>query len=115
MKEARERFSRYLHRCYGDRSTPKHYLNDLDLFIGQAGEQSAASITVKNVDEFVDSQLEANLKPATINRRVAPRCTLFSSIWPVKNQTKHGRIQSTDDGMRSKKAKVCPEMLRKQR
>ena len=80
MKEARERFSQYLHRCYGDRSTPKHYLNDLDLFIGQAGEQSAASITVKNVDEFVDSQLEANLKPATINRRVATLHTFFEYL-----------------------------------
>ena len=32
------------------------------------------------MDEFVDSQLEANLKPATINRRVATLHTFFEYL-----------------------------------
>ena len=33
MLAAKEQFSQYLHRRYGDRSTPKHYSSDLEMFI----------------------------------------------------------------------------------
>jgi hypothetical protein len=47
MLKARKRFAQYLYRRYGDRSTPKHYLNDVDLFIRQVGDQPPTTITVK--------------------------------------------------------------------
>jgi len=33
MNKAIERFERYLQRRYGDRSTPKHYLSDMRIFV----------------------------------------------------------------------------------
>jgi site-specific recombinase XerD len=80
MLKARKRFAQYLHRCYGDRSTPKHYLNDLDLFIRQVGDKSPESVTVKDIDEFMDSQLEQQLKPSTVNRRLASLHTFFEYL-----------------------------------
>jgi site-specific recombinase XerD len=90
MLKARKRFAQYLNRCYGDRSTPKHYLNDVDLFVRQVGDKSPASVTVKDVEEFIDSQMEKQLKPATINRRLASLHTFFEylaseepdKVWP---------------------------------
>lgn len=80
MLKARKRFAQYLYRCYGDRSTPKHYLNDIDLFIRQVGSKSPESVIVKDVDDFVDSQMEKQLKPATINRRLASLHTFFEYL-----------------------------------
>lgn len=80
MLKARKRFAQYLHRCYGDRSTPKHYLNDLDLFVRQVGDKSAESVTVKEVDDFIESQMDKHLKPATINRRLASLHTFFEYL-----------------------------------
>jgi len=80
MLKARKRFAQYLRRCYGDRSTPKHYLNDLDLFIRQVGDKCPASVTVKDVDDFIDSQMEKQLKSATINRRLASLHTFFEYL-----------------------------------
>lgn len=80
MLKARNRFAQYLHRCYSDRSTPKHYLSDIDLFIRQVGEKSPQSVTTKDVDEYIDAQMEKQLKPATINRRVASLHTFFEYL-----------------------------------
>ena len=80
MLKGRKRFAQYLRRCFGDRSTPKHYLNDLDLFVRQVGDKSPESVTVKDVDEFVDNQMEKQLKPATINRRMASLHTFFEYL-----------------------------------
>lgn len=90
MLKARERFAQYLTRCYGDRSTPKHYLNDVDLFIRQVGYKCPESVIVKDVDDFIESQMEQQLKPATINRRLASLHTFFEylaseepdKVWP---------------------------------
>ena len=35
MIKEKERFSAYLQRRYSDRSTPKHYLNDLEMLAHQ--------------------------------------------------------------------------------
>jgi site-specific recombinase XerD len=80
MLKARKQFAQYLHRCYGDRSTPKHYLNDLDLFVRQVGDKSPESVTSKDVDDFIDAQMEKQLKPATINRRLASLHTFFEYL-----------------------------------
>ena len=63
---------------YGDRSTPKHYLNDLDLFIRQIGDKASEQITVRDIDDFIDNQVEKQLKPVTINRRIAPLHPTFA-------------------------------------
>jgi hypothetical protein len=38
--EATAIFSRYLYRRYGNRSTPKHYLSDLAIFLRHLGDKA---------------------------------------------------------------------------
>jgi site-specific recombinase XerD len=80
MIKARERFAQYLYRCYGDRSTPKHYLNDLDLFVRQIGDKTPEYVTVQDVDNFIDKQMDRQLKLTTINRRIAALHTFFEYL-----------------------------------
>jgi site-specific recombinase XerD len=80
MLKAKKQFARYLYRCYGDRSTPKHYLNDLDLFIRQIGDKTPEQVTVQDIDNFIDNQMEKQLKPTTINRRIASLHTFFEYL-----------------------------------
>lgn len=80
MKYYRDKFAAYLTRRYGDRSTPKHYLNDLDMFIRQVGSVNPNNVTMQQIDEFIDKQQARGLKPATINRRLASIHTFFEFI-----------------------------------
>ncbi len=80
MIKAREQFSAYLHRRYSDRSTPKHYLNDLDMFIRTTTQKKPQDITSRDVDSFIEQQLAKGLAPATINRRLASLHTFFEYL-----------------------------------
>jgi site-specific recombinase XerD len=80
MITAREQFSAYLNRRYSDRSTPKHYLNDLDLFIRTIRPKKPQEVTGHDVDAFIDQQLAKGLKPTTINRRLASLHTFFEYL-----------------------------------
>lgn len=80
MIKAREQFSAYLHRRYSDRSTPKHYLNDLDMFIRTTAQKKPQEITSRDVDSFIEQQLAKGLAPATINRRLASLHTFFEYL-----------------------------------
>ncbi len=77
---ARELFRGYLYRRYGDRSTPKHYLSDLTIFLAYLGEKSVTAVTAKDIDGFVDQQHAQKLAPATINRRLATLRTFFEYL-----------------------------------
>ena len=80
MKKARERFSGYLHRRYSDRSTPKHYLNDLDMFIRTTEQKKPQNVTSHDIDAFIEQQLAQGLTPATVNRRLASLHTFFEYL-----------------------------------
>jgi site-specific recombinase XerD len=80
MKEEQERFAVYLQRRYGDRSTPKHYLNDIKMFIEQVGEKEPCQVTSQDVERFIDGQIARGLRPTTINRRLASVHTFFEFI-----------------------------------
>lgn len=80
MIRARERFSAYLHRRYSDRSTPKHYLNDLDMFIRTTEQKNPQDVTSRDVNSFIEQQLAKGLKPSTINRRLASLHTFFEYL-----------------------------------
>ncbi len=80
MIKARERFSAYLHRRYSDRSTPKHYLNDLDMFIRTTEQKKPQDVTSRDVDLFIEHQLTKGLAPATVNRRLASLHTFFEHL-----------------------------------
>lgn len=80
MDEATERFERYLRRRYSDRSTPKHYLSDLRIFVRHIDHTSPTEVKVQDIDRFVDRQVEQGLSPATINRRLATLHTFFEFL-----------------------------------
>lgn len=97
MEASKERYAQYLKRRYGDRSTPIHYLCDLGLFIQEVGPKAPKDVTVADMDQFVDSQVEQGLKPSTINRRVASLHTFFEFLAsetpdePWRNPVNHRR------------------------
>lgn len=80
MKDAIKRFAAHLKRRYGDRSTPKHYLNDLQLFVQTIGHKSPQEVTRQDVDQFIDEQKGRGLKASTINRRLASLHTFFEFV-----------------------------------
>jgi len=80
MDEATERFECYLRRRYNDRSTPKHYLSDLRIFVRHSGHKSPVEVSVQDIDSFVDQQVEQGLSPATVNRRLATLHTFFEFL-----------------------------------
>ncbi len=99
MNEAIKRFGRYLQRRYGDRSTPKHYLSDMRIFVRHIGSKSPTEVSVQDIDRFVDQQVSQGLKPTTINRRLATLRTFFEFLaaekpdrpWPNPvNWRRHG-------------------------
>jgi site-specific recombinase XerD len=77
MKDEIAQFSRFLKRRFGNRSTSKHYINDLNLFVKHAGDLSVATISAHDVDNFVEEQANRGLKPTTINRRLASLHSFF--------------------------------------
>lgn len=80
MLKEKEQFTQYLNRRFGDRSTPKHYGSDLDIFVRFIGDKAPAAVTAQDVDAYVTQQLEAGLKPATINRRLASLRSFFDHL-----------------------------------
>lgn len=101
MEQAQERFARYLQRRYGDRSTPKHYLSDLQVFVRMIGPAAPETVTMQDIDCFVDQQREDGLVPATINRRLASLHTFFEFLaseepdkpWPNPVNWRRHRVQ----------------------
>ena len=99
MNKAIERFERYLQRRYGDRSTPKHYLSDMQIFVREIGDKPPDEVTVQDIDNFVDQQVAQCLSPTTVNRRLATLRTFFEFLaaenpdcsWPNPvNWRRHG-------------------------
>jgi site-specific recombinase XerD len=80
MDQDLEQFAQYLHRRYGDRSTGKHYVSDLQVFMRLIGSKQAQEVTAQDIDRFVADQVKRGLRPATINRRVAALHTFFEFL-----------------------------------
>jgi site-specific recombinase XerD len=104
MEEAKERYAQHLNRRYGDRSTPYHYLRDLEMFIQEIGSKPPKNVTAQDISQFVDSQLARGLAASTINRRSASLHTFFEylaserpdEVWPNPvNRRLHSRRQPT--------------------
>ena len=80
MDEVLRRFALYLKRHFGQSSTAKHYLSDLTIFIDVIGKKAPKDVTSVDIDVFIDHQIAAGLKPATINRRLSSLRTLFEFL-----------------------------------
>jgi len=80
MKTAIRKFKKYLKRRYPDRSTAKHYINDLKIFHQFVGQKAPRKITVKTIDGFIRSQQAEGLKASTINRRLSSLASFFDFL-----------------------------------
>jgi site-specific recombinase XerD len=79
-EQAVKQFESYLHRRYGDRSTPKHYMSDLGIFLRHVGAKPLAQITVHDIDSFVASGQEQGWGSKTVNRRLATLRSFFDYL-----------------------------------
>ncbi len=61
----------YLKRCFPDRSTAKHYVSDLHLFV-QYHAAPLIEVTIQEVDQFVDQQYAQGIAPVTVKRWKGP-------------------------------------------
>lgn len=77
MKNEIAQFERFLKRRFGKRSTAKHYINDLNLFLKHTGDLSVTQISAQHIDSFVEHQVQRGLMPTTINRRLAAIHSFF--------------------------------------
>lgn len=73
-------FSRYLHRRYDSRSTPKHYLSDLAIFLRHLGDKALRQVTTRDIDGFIDAQRALSMAAPTINRRLAALHTFLGGV-----------------------------------
>jgi len=72
-------FAAYLSRRFPGRSTTKHYVSDMQLFIQQY-PRPLPTITRREIDAFVDAQHARTLAPATVKRRAAALKTFFDFL-----------------------------------
>jgi integrase/recombinase XerD len=80
MRLACSRFEQYLKRRFGQSSTPKHYISDLNIFLRTVGYKAAGEVTVEDIDGFVGQQIATGLSPATINRRLSCLHSFFEYL-----------------------------------
>jgi len=80
MKDEIAQFDRFLKHRFGNRSTRKHYINDLTLFLKYIGDLPVTQISAFDIDSFVEDQVQRNLKPTTINRRLASLHSFFEFV-----------------------------------
>lgn len=85
--EAQAEFAAYLNRRYGDRSTPKHYLSDLAIFLETIEHKPIDKIDSRDVDHFVFQQQKHGMSAATINRRLAALHTFFEFMAALEPET----------------------------
>jgi site-specific recombinase XerD len=103
-QEAQELFKQYLYRRYGDRSTPKHYLSDLRIFLKQVGEKPLKEVNLRDIDGFVDQQRTEQMAATTINRRLATLHAFFEclavqdldQLWPNPVNWRRHRVKESD-------------------
>jgi site-specific recombinase XerD len=80
VKDEIAQFDLFLKRRFGDRSTPKHYVNDLMLFVDYTNDKPVALISPGDVDGFVAAQLNRSLQATTVNRRLASLHSFFEFL-----------------------------------
>jgi integrase/recombinase XerD len=71
-----EAFANFLNRRFPERSTAKHYVNDIRIFMRHYSGMISA-VTSTDIDAFVDQQRADGLATTSVNRRVAALKTFF--------------------------------------
>jgi len=86
--EALQRFEAYLRRRYPDRRTPTDYISDIRQF-QSCCSKAWDTVTVHDVDTFVDQMHQKKLQPTTIKRRLAALKTYFDFLADETGQPHH--------------------------
>jgi site-specific recombinase XerD len=74
-----QRFKQYLERRFPGRRTATDYVSDVRQFVAMC-QKPWREVTMHDIDHFVDEQRAAQLKPATVKRRVAALKTFFDFL-----------------------------------
>jgi integrase/recombinase XerD len=80
VDESIREFEKYVWRRFPDRSTVKHYVNDLKLFARFVNNKPAAEVCRMDIDRFIEEQLTQGLAATTINRRLASLHHFFEFV-----------------------------------
>lgn len=72
-------FETYLTRRFPNRSTTKHYISDLEIFM-KSTDKALMEVREEEINKFVNGQLSKKLKPSTVKRRVAALKTFFDFL-----------------------------------
>lgn len=80
MQAELARFKRYLQNCYPDRSTAKHYMNDLSIWSRFVNNKPPQEIDSKLIAEFVQVQCKQRLRASTINRRLSAISSFYTFL-----------------------------------
>lgn len=87
-QEALRRFEAYLQRRYPGRRTPIDYVCDIRQF-QQACPKPWDTVTIHDMDAFVEQMHKAKLKPTTIRRRVVALKVYFDFLAAEEDQPDH--------------------------
>ena len=77
MNSEIEQFIQSVRRHNPAAKTWRSYASDLRLFASLTGEVSPTQVTPKDIDRFVNEQVERGFKPTTINRHLGTVVSLY--------------------------------------
>ncbi len=80
-------FKNFLNRKYPKRSTATHYISDMKQFLDH-DDRPLATVTRKEMDDFIDSQQASRKSAATIKRRAASLKSFFNFMADELNEPK---------------------------
>lgn len=80
MKSDIERFINWVHIRSPHAKTWRDYQCDLKLFLRVIGERKSGEIRARDVDEFVNIQINQGFKPSTVNRRLAAVASFYAYL-----------------------------------
>jgi len=88
-----EAFDTYLRRRYPDRTTAKHYVSDVRIFLkGAAGP--VLTVTATHIDHFLEEQRAQQRAVTTVNRRLAALRTFFDFVGQELGQPERENLVS---------------------
>ena len=80
MKTDIERFINWVHIRSPQAKTWRDYQCDLNLFLRIVGERKVGEIRARDVDKFVNFQINQGYKPSTVNRRLAAVASFYEFL-----------------------------------
>jgi site-specific recombinase XerD len=101
MEQAIEQFEQYITSRYPESSTARHYAHDVRQFSRSIGKPARA-VARKDIDRFLEEQLERGLAATTVNRRLAALHEFFEYLaeenqeqeWPNPVSWKRHKVKA---------------------